>query len=370
MKFLNKLYESNYFGIGLFAVISFLVVAFLIVLFFGKKDEKKRKIDSLNVKLEPSNDNTFKETTPVTPLEMPVAENIPEPITPIAPVAPVNYDIPVAPVPTPSVEPTPISVEQPVNLGVVSPVVEPQVTVAPVTPMPSIKPINIASTTPVTPAINEPTPIINNQTVETVRPIIEETVAPIINEPVINRPVTPIISEPTYSSVPPINTNDRIVMEPTRFDIPTNNEPKIMEPIKITIPEEPVKVNPIVEPVVTAKEPTYNYTEPRPIIEEPVINETYYKPVEKVEPTGINVPNIDFDAIAKSISQELDELENSTNKNNTNHNSEYRVNPTPEPVRRPTGQFSSVYVSNGPRPLPPENMDMPKKIDLPTRKEE
>lgn len=369
MKFLNKLYESNYFGIGLFAVISFLVVAFLIVLFFGKKDEKKRKMDSLNVKIEPSSDNTFKETTPVTPLEMPVAENIPEPTTPITPVAPVNYDIPVNLVSTPSVEPTPISIEQPVNLGVVPPVVEPQVTVAPVTPMPSVEPINIAPTTPITPVINEPTPIINNQTIEPVRPIIEENVAPIINEPVINRPTTPIMSEPTYSSVPPIN-NDRVVMEPTRFDIPTNNEPKVMEPIKITIPEEPMRVSPVIEPVVTPKEPTYNYNEPTPIIEEPVINETYYKPVEKIQPTGINVPNIDFDAIAKSISQELDELENNTNKNTVNHNPEFRVNPTPEPVRRPTGQFSSVYVSNEPRPLPPENMEMPKKIDLPTRKED
>ena len=42
MNFLDKLYESNYFGIGLFAVISFLVVTFLIVLFFGKRDEKRR----------------------------------------------------------------------------------------------------------------------------------------------------------------------------------------------------------------------------------------------------------------------------------------------------------------------------------------
>ena len=46
MDFLNKLYESNYFGIGLFAVIAFLVVTFLIVLFFGKKDEKKRKLEA------------------------------------------------------------------------------------------------------------------------------------------------------------------------------------------------------------------------------------------------------------------------------------------------------------------------------------
>ena len=40
MDFLNRLFESEYFGIGLFAVIAFLVVTFLVVLFFGKKDEK------------------------------------------------------------------------------------------------------------------------------------------------------------------------------------------------------------------------------------------------------------------------------------------------------------------------------------------
>ena len=37
MDFLDKLYSSNYFGIGLFAVIAFLVVTFMVVLFFGKK---------------------------------------------------------------------------------------------------------------------------------------------------------------------------------------------------------------------------------------------------------------------------------------------------------------------------------------------
>ena len=56
MDFLNKLYESNYFGIGLFAVISFLVVTFLVVLFFGKKDEKKRKLEETNsLKIENNN---------------------------------------------------------------------------------------------------------------------------------------------------------------------------------------------------------------------------------------------------------------------------------------------------------------------------
>ena len=68
MDFLNKLYESNYFGIGLFAVIAFLVVTFLIVLFFGKKDEKKRKLEATQ---KIASNNTFKETTEPTPVELP-----------------------------------------------------------------------------------------------------------------------------------------------------------------------------------------------------------------------------------------------------------------------------------------------------------
>lgn len=42
MEFLYKLYSNNYFGIGLFIVITILAFTFLIILFFGKKDEKAR----------------------------------------------------------------------------------------------------------------------------------------------------------------------------------------------------------------------------------------------------------------------------------------------------------------------------------------
>ena len=43
MDFLYKLYSYNYFGIGLFIVITILAFAFLVILFFGKKDEKTRR---------------------------------------------------------------------------------------------------------------------------------------------------------------------------------------------------------------------------------------------------------------------------------------------------------------------------------------
>ena len=45
MEFLYKLYSNNYFGIGLFIVITVLAFSFLVILFFGKKDEKKRKLN-------------------------------------------------------------------------------------------------------------------------------------------------------------------------------------------------------------------------------------------------------------------------------------------------------------------------------------
>lgn len=350
MDFLNKLYESNYFGIGLFAVISFLVVAFLIVLFFGKKDEKKRKMENLNISTPESNsDDTFKETTPLTPIEVPTSTT-----DFVAPVAPINYDTPSEPTTTISAN----NIGQPQNIDLAPTLDAP---VAPVNPLPSVnpvvEPVNIVTPTRVTPIVEEPiTPIIN-QEVEPIKPIIEEPVVPIISEPVIN-PVTPTISEPTFNNAAP--TINPVTVEPTRYSIP--NEPKVMEPIKITIPEEPSRVSPIIEPVISETSNSIpNYEEPTPIIEEPVINETYYKPVEKVELSNINVPNIDFDAIAKSISKELDELENTTTANT----------PKIEPVRRPTtNQFSSVYVQNGPKPTPPENMEMPKKIDLPTKKDE
>ena len=44
MDFLTNLYSNDNFGIILFITISILVLAFLVVLFFGKKDQKERKL--------------------------------------------------------------------------------------------------------------------------------------------------------------------------------------------------------------------------------------------------------------------------------------------------------------------------------------
>ncbi len=305
MDFLNKLYESNYFGIGLFAVISFLVVTFLVVLFFGKKDEKKRKLENTS-----NNLNTFKETSTPIRLETPVAQdfNVVDtpavPVPPIEPVAPINYDIPVAPV-------------------------------EPVTPIAGI--------------INES---MDNESV---------SVAPVV--PNIKEPVSPIIKEPVAPIMPSVN--ESVTIEPVKFDRQAPVEPKVMEPIKITIPEEPVVApKPVIEPIIK-EEVKPIITEPR-VVPEPVINNSYYKPVEKVEAENVKVPNIDFDAIAKSISKELDELEKTSNKSNYE---EIRVTPINEVTRPSSNQFSSVYVNTPVRKEPVEPVDLPRKIDLPTKKD-
>lgn len=74
MEFLYKLYENEYFGIGLFAIITVLLFLFLIILFFGKKDEKVRKLEETK-KLELENINAFKEVEEMKEkLDIPVIE--------------------------------------------------------------------------------------------------------------------------------------------------------------------------------------------------------------------------------------------------------------------------------------------------------
>ena len=277
MDFLDKLYSSNYFGIGLFAVISVLVVLFLIVLFFGKKDAKKRKIE------ETQNISTdaFKETSTKTPVEIP---------SQLEPVAPINLEQ--------TVEPTVLE---------------------PVSPLPihDVEPLK-----PVEP-IKENDDFIDNLTVE--EPI----------KPIELPKVEPIIPEVPKKEVEPIK----------------------VEPVKIEIPEEKP-----VSPIIKEEEPALQLND------EPIID-TYYKPVEKEPTEPVKVPNIDFDALAKSISKELDDLESSSKKYD-----EIKVTPIseitkPEVEKKPQ-TFSSDYVNEGPKVVPKEKIELPKKIELPARKSE
>lgn len=322
MDFLDKLYSSNYFGIGLFAVIAFLVVTFLIVLFFGKKDEKKRKLEATQ-KLE--TENTFKETGAATPVEIPVN---PEPVAPI------------------NLEPTDVTINTPVEPISTIPV-EP---VTPVMPVPPVEPATRDDS-------NE---YIDNLTVEepTVTPV-----TPIITEtPQVDNftPVTPIITEDSKVEVMP----KRIELEPTKIEIPQETVKPIINneiPIPVTEPVRPV-IEERVTPIIKEEEPKLE------INEEPVIN-SYYKPVEKNDTEPIKVPNIDFDALAKSISKELDELENDSKKYD-----EVKVTPISEVTKREEPErkretFSSVYVRE-PKEVPAEKIELPKRIDLPARKSE
>ena len=301
MDFLNKLYESNYFGIGLFAVIAFLVVTFLIVLFFGKKDEKKRKLEATQ-KL--AADNTFKETTEPTPVEIPAN---PEPVEPI------NLEA--------------NSIVEPVVMTPNEPLVKP---VEPVTPIMPTPPINQEPINP----IKEEDNFVDNLS-------IEEPVRPVIDTPKV---------EPIITPVAPIIKDEPVVEPPI----------KVVEPTKIEIPKETITP---VEPIIKEEEPKLE------INEEPVIN-TYYKPVEKSkEVEEVKVPNIDFDSLAKSISKELDELENNSRKYE-----EIKVTPMSEVTKatstRQPETFSSVYVGTPAKEMPKEEIELPKRIDLPARKSE
>ncbi len=279
MTFLDKLYSSNYFGIGLFAVISFLVVSFLVVLFFGKRDQKRR---SLEVAHEA--EDTFKETTPTTNVEVPKVDE--------------------------SVKPIDLDTINDKN------VIEPVIPVAPL-------PINDNEFMDNL-VVEEPIKQVNDSTDET----------PFVT------PVKPIINEVKSTTVE-------------------------LEPIKIVIPNEPVKpiINEEVRPVIKEEEPQLQ------INEEPVIN-TYYKPTESsVETESIKVPNIDFDSLAKSISAELDELESKTSKYD-----EIKITPlhnitVQEEEKKPVA-VSSIYVREPVSNVTKGEMELPRKIDLPARKSE
>ncbi len=318
MDFLDKLYSSNYFGIGLFAVIAFLVVTFLVVLFFGKKDEKKRKLEATR---ELKTENTFKETGTATPVEIPAN---PEPVAPIN----LEATVPIKPVEHVEVPVTPLE---------------------PVTPVMPVPPVN--------PVIKDDNEFVDNLTVEEPESKPLEPVIPTSSQ-VDVKPVRPIIKEEPVEITP-----RKIELEPTKIEIP-------QEPIKPIINERPIPetepVRPIIEEKVT---PIIKEEEPKlEINEEPVIN-SYYKPVEKNDAETIKVPNIDFDALAKSISKELDELENDSKKYD-----EIKVTPMSEVTKKEEPErnkkvFSSVYVRE-PKEVPTEKIELPKRIDLPARKSE
>lgn len=77
MEFLYRLYSNNYFGIGLFIVITVLAFTFLIILFFGKRDQKAREEKALQEKRAES---------------IPIKEEIKEPVTQMDTIEPITLN--------------------------------------------------------------------------------------------------------------------------------------------------------------------------------------------------------------------------------------------------------------------------------------
>lgn len=78
MEFLYKLYSNDYFGIGLFIVITILAFSFLVILFFGKKDEKARNELNKENKLETIDNSSLEElkTESLETMNLPLEENL------------------------------------------------------------------------------------------------------------------------------------------------------------------------------------------------------------------------------------------------------------------------------------------------------
>lgn len=92
MEFLYKLYSNDYFGIGLFIVITILAFSFLVILFFGKKDEKER-----NKEIEDNianKENTIEETEKEEELKTESLESVNLPVENVPVLEPVQETIP------------------------------------------------------------------------------------------------------------------------------------------------------------------------------------------------------------------------------------------------------------------------------------
>lgn len=93
MEFLYKLYSNDYFGIGLFIVITILAFSFLVILFFGKKDEKERNNKEIENNIE-NKENTIEETEKEEELKAESLESVNLPVENVPVLEPVQETIP------------------------------------------------------------------------------------------------------------------------------------------------------------------------------------------------------------------------------------------------------------------------------------
>lgn len=255
MDFLTKLYSNDNFGIILFTSISILVLAFLIILFFGKKDQKERKLaetkilnnkDNLtNIKDETS-EIAFQEQAPVVNLEVPVPQEtfqaapiMEEPtkidsmsnVPPIfeAPVDEPNIDVPIPPqtdfdfdalAASISKELESIGVSTEENEDEIIPSKEPEVKVFEETP----------TFTPILEPIKEPE--INQNIFDS-----KEVEEPTSNYKIESSPIEPKVEE--------IKTSIKPAQFSSVFVSKKNEEKKVEEPTKIEPVKEPEAVLPV-----------------------------------------------------------------------------------------------------------------------------
>ncbi len=236
MDFLESLYSIENFGIYLFVVIGILVVLFLVILFFGKKDEQKRKEEA-----QTSNEtvDTFKETTNVTPVEVPVVEQNPfgsMQVPEVNQVSKIEENTSVEPI---SEEKIPEVVEKEFDFDALAAAISKE--------LESIDNVPVNEAKEVKPDLIEPA-----TSVEPVLPKKEEKEFPVLEESQV------VKEEPKVSFEIPeekntVNIEEKKVMpRPTVFSSVYVNrnieEPKIMEEQNPNVEEAKVEPTPIVEP--------------------------------------------------------------------------------------------------------------------------
>ncbi len=151
MEFLYKLYSNDYFGIGLFIVITILAFSFLVILFFGKKDEKARK-EELNNNVDTINNSNNDQT--VQPMEQ---QNLQESLSSM----------------TLASNPAPMPVEEPINQ-----------------PIPNENSGFFANTN-----VSSEQPKENNEVQFAQQPI-EPNIDPFNSTPILTEPVSPNLEQP------------------------------------------------------------------------------------------------------------------------------------------------------------------------------
>jgi len=229
MEFLYKLYSNDYFGIGLFIVITILAFSFLVILFFGKKDEKARnkqianntKVDNIEINNETTSKSEEIQTNALETISL-STENIPV-----------------------IEETVPNLIEEPV--------------------------LNVVDTGNM--VINDETePVINEEVVD---PFVSSNI--VLNSDLVTTEpfIDPVIEETKDEIQTPINNDNDM------FNIPSLDDAFNQE---LNFSDEPANVE------ENKEEPILEFNIETPVIEEPVVNNIFTEPVEEEAPKKVVMP--------------------------------------------------------------------------------